>query len=47
MHGEWFEKVSAEGVPPPGQSKGTVWKAAYHNGRALLNVAERMRQSGR
>ena len=43
-HGEWYEKVSAEGVPPAGQAKGTLWKAAYHNGRALMNVSEMLRR---
>ncbi len=43
-HGEWHNTVSPEGVPAPGQAKGTVWKAAYHNGRALMNVSEALRQ---
>ncbi len=43
-HGEWYESVSAEGVAPPGQAKATVWKAAYHNGRALMNVSEMLRR---
>ena len=43
QHGEWYETVSAEGVPRPGQAKGSVWKAAYHNGRALMNVSESLR----
>ena len=46
-HGEWFERVSAEGQPLPGQAKGTIWKAAYHNGRALMNVAEMLRRLAR
>jgi cellobiose epimerase len=47
VHGEWFETVSAEGTPRPGQAKGTVWKAAYHNGRALMTVAESLRHLAR
>ena len=43
QHGEWYEIVSAEGVPRSGQAKGSVWKAAYHNGRALMNVSESLR----
>jgi mannobiose 2-epimerase len=43
-HGGWYETVSAEGRPKPGQAKGTVWKAAYHDGRALMNVSERLRR---
>lgn len=44
VHGEWYGEVSAEGEPRPGQAKGSVWKAAYHNGRALMNVAESLRK---
>jgi mannobiose 2-epimerase len=43
-YGEWYNTVSAEGTPTPGQAKGTVWKAAYHNGRALMNVSETLRR---
>jgi cellobiose epimerase len=43
VHGGWYQSVSPEGVPKPGQAKGTVWKAAYHDGRALMNVSERLR----
>lgn len=42
-HGEWHAKVSPEGIAEPGQAKASYWKAAYHNGRALLNVIERLR----
>jgi mannobiose 2-epimerase len=47
QHGEWYETVSAEGPPRPGEAKGTVWKAAYHNGRALMNVSETLRRLAR
>jgi len=43
-HGEWFESVSHDGRPKPGQAKATIWKAAYHNGRALMNTAAMLRQ---
>jgi mannobiose 2-epimerase len=43
-HGGWHGSVSAEGVAAPGQAKATVWKAAYHDGRALMNTAERLRR---
>ena len=29
------------------QDKGRIWKAAYHDGRALLNVTERLRRLAR
>jgi hypothetical protein len=43
-HGGWYESVSAEGNAKPGQAKATIWKAAYHDGRALMNVSERLRR---
>lgn len=43
-HGEWYDTVSREGRPRPGQAKGQIWKAAYHNGRALLNVSAALRR---
>jgi cellobiose epimerase len=33
-HGEWFQSITPEGKPSG--EKGTIWKAAYHNGRALM-----------
>jgi hypothetical protein len=29
---------------PVNPHKGNIWKAAYHDGRALLNVSERLRR---
>jgi mannobiose 2-epimerase len=46
VHGEWYEVVHDDGKPRPGP-KGSVWKAAYHNGRALMNVSDRLRQLGK
>ena len=46
-YGEWYNTVSAEGTSTPGEAKGTVWKAAYHNGRALMNVSETLRRLAR
>ena len=43
-YGEWYDTVSREGVAKRGQPKGQIWKAAYHNGRALMNVTERLRK---
>ncbi len=43
-HGEWFNTVSHDGQPAPGQAKGSNWKAAYHNGRALMTTVERLRR---
>jgi mannobiose 2-epimerase len=37
-----FELVGADGAPTAA-GKGRVWKEAYHEGRALLNVGDRLR----
>lgn len=29
---------------PVNPNKGRIWKGAYHDGRALLNVSERLRK---
>lgn len=42
-HGEWHGVVHEDGTPRPGP-KASIWKAAYHNGRALMNVSERLKQ---
>jgi len=38
-----YEMVGPDGKPED-PSKGRIWKAAYHDGRALLNVSERLRR---
>jgi mannobiose 2-epimerase len=38
-----YQMVGPDGVAAPG-GKGEIWKAAYHDGRALLNVSERLRR---
>lgn len=38
-----YEMIGPDGVPV-NANKGRIWKAAYHDGRALLNVSERLRQ---
>ncbi len=42
--GGWCAAVSAEGHAEPGRAKASPWKAAYHNGRALMHCAERLRK---
>ena len=38
-----YEMIGSDGLPVnPG--KGRIWKAAYHDGRALLNVTDRLRR---
>lgn len=41
--GEWFDTVSPQGKPLP-KDLGHIWKAAYHNGRALMESAVRLRR---
>ena len=44
-HGGWFNTVSESGVHPPGEhSKANQWKTAYHETRALLNVADGLKK---
>jgi mannobiose 2-epimerase len=38
-----YEMIGPDGVPT-NTVKGRIWKAAYHDGRALLNVTERLRR---
>lgn len=40
----WYESVSEEGVAAPNQPKSSIWKAAYHDGRALMNVSAQLRK---
>jgi mannobiose 2-epimerase len=42
QNGEWFWKVSREGVPDNTQDKVGPWKCPYHNNRACFEVMERM-----
>jgi mannobiose 2-epimerase len=36
-----YEMIGPDGVPT-NNNKGRIWKAAYHDGRALLNVTQRL-----
>jgi hypothetical protein len=38
-----YEMIGPDGRPT-NTGKGRIWKAAYHDGRALLNVSERLRR---
>ena len=37
-NGEWYEFISAQGQPRG--SKGSIWKAGYHNGRSMIECIE-------
>ncbi|GAB4135654.1 AGE family epimerase/isomerase [Thermopirellula anaerolimosa] len=41
--GEWYDTVTEDGKPLPDRPLGHIWKAGYHNGRALMRTAERLR----
>jgi mannobiose 2-epimerase len=46
-HGGWHGSVARDGTAEPGKDKATIWKAAYHDGRALMEVSERLRRLAR
>ncbi|AOZ93122.1 AGE family epimerase/isomerase [Paenibacillus crassostreae] len=41
-HGEWIWSVTREGVPNLEHSKVSPWKCPYHNGRACMEMLERL-----
>ncbi|MEI6412399.1 MAG: AGE family epimerase/isomerase, partial [Bacteroidota bacterium] len=42
VQGEWHWAVSAEGIPNPNEDKAGFWKCPYHNGRAMMEIIERL-----
>ena len=44
--GEWHTRVTREGEPIPGFARVDFWKCPYHNARAMLEIAERVRLLG-
>jgi mannobiose 2-epimerase len=42
FHG-FYQRVGENGKPLA-TSKGEIWKAAYHDGRAFLNVSDRLKR---
>lgn len=41
-HGEWFRYVTREGIVGTDQPKVSFWKCPYHNGRACLEIVDRL-----
>jgi cellobiose epimerase len=41
--GEWYRSVTRERVKDPAQSKASFWKCPYHNGRACMEMADRLK----
>ncbi len=41
-HGEWFWRVSEDGVPNTTEDKVGPWKCPYHNARTCFEVMERL-----
>ena len=43
-NGGWISTVSEDGHSKPGQVKSDQWKECYHQGRAMINVIERLKK---
>ncbi|MGN7359161.1 AGE family epimerase/isomerase [Paenibacillus sp. SAF-054] len=43
-HGEWFWNADREGRPNRDEPKVSAWKCPYHNGRACMEMLERLPQ---
>jgi cellobiose epimerase len=41
--GEWYRCVNRDHSVPPDQSKASFWKCPYHNGRACMELADRLK----
>jgi mannobiose 2-epimerase len=42
-HGEWFRAVTREGAVKADELKVSFWKCPYHNGRACMEMIERLK----
>ena len=45
LHGEWFWKTSRSGEPAQAHPKVDPWKCPYHNGRAMMEMIERLQHT--
>ena len=43
-HGGWYPSVNADGTPQARRAKSDAWTEGYHQGRAMLNVSQRLRK---
>jgi mannobiose 2-epimerase len=41
-NGEWFWRVNEDNIPISTEDKLGFWKCPYHNGRALMELIERI-----
>lgn len=41
-NGEWFWRVNADNIPITSEDKAGFWKCPYHNGRALMELIQRI-----
>ena len=41
-NGEWYWRVDANNIPIISEDKAGFWKCPYHNGRALMELIERL-----
>jgi mannobiose 2-epimerase len=44
VHGEWFHGTKRDGTVQPDEPKISLWKCPYHNTRACLEFADRLRE---
>lgn len=42
IEGEWHWAISAEGIANPAKDKAGFWKCPYHNGRAMMEILQRL-----
>jgi cellobiose epimerase len=45
-HGEWFAYGTDTYPEAAGYQKGQIWKASYHNGRAMMNIVRMLNGGG-
>jgi mannobiose 2-epimerase len=42
VNGEWYWSVDQQNIPVVTENKAGFWKCPYHNGRAMMELIERI-----